>query len=119
MHGHDQLRTSGDLSAGRHCRDRPLRGLAQSRRVRRPGRHPYGNLLAAKLLLVGVAALLGGFNRFFVMPPWLERESGGDAAPAALPPRFKHILWIEALVLLAVVVLAAWPTSTSPPGEQM
>jgi len=79
----------------------------------------YGNTLVAKLLLVGVAAMLGGINRFFVMPPWLAPESSGNAAPEVLPMRFKRILWIEALVLLAVVVLAAWLASTSPPGEQM
>jgi len=81
--------------------------------------NPYGNTLVAKVLFVGVAAVLGGFNRFFVMPPWLTRESAGNAAPAFLPARFRLILWIEALVLLAVVVLAAWLASTSPPGEQM
>lgn len=79
----------------------------------------YGNTLVAKLLLVGVAAMLGGINRFFVMPPWLAPESSGNAAPEVLPMRFKRILWIEALVLLAVVVLAAWLASISPPGEQM
>jgi putative copper resistance protein D len=79
--------------------------------------NPYGNTLAAKLLLVGVAALLGGFNRFFVMPSWLGREAAGQAAPAQLPARFRRVLWIEALVLLAVLVLAAWLASTSPPGE--
>lgn len=78
--------------------------------------NPYGNTLAAKLLLAGIAALLGGFNRFFVMPPWLARESAGHAAPTSLPARFRHILWVEALVLLAVVVLAAWLASTPPPG---
>jgi putative copper resistance protein D len=81
--------------------------------------NPYGNTLVAKLLLVGVAAMLGGINRFFVMPPWLASESTGTAVPELLPMRFKRILWIEALVLLAVVVLAAWLASTSPPGEQM
>ncbi|WP_440963180.1 copper resistance D family protein [Massilia sp. GER05] len=80
---------------------------------------PYGNTLVAKLLLVGIAAVLGGINRFFVMPPWLARESTGTAVPELLPMRFKRILWIEALVLLAVVILAAWLASTSPPGEQM
>jgi putative copper resistance protein D len=79
--------------------------------------NPYGNTLVAKLLLVGGAAMLGGFNRFVVMPPWLARESAGNAAPALLPVRFRRVLWIEALVLLAVVVLAAWLASTSPPGE--
>jgi len=81
--------------------------------------NPYGNTLVAKLLLVGVAAMLGGFNRFFVMPPWLVIESAGNAAPAYLPARFRRIIWVEAVVLLAVVVLAAWLASTSPPGEQM
>ena len=63
--------------------------------------------VVCSLLLVGVAAMLGGINRFFVMPPWLAPESSGNAAPEVLPMRFKRILWIEALVLLAVVVLAA------------
>jgi putative copper resistance protein D len=79
----------------------------------------YGNTLVAKLLLVGVAAMLGGFNRFFVMRPWLARESAGDAVAEVLPLRFRRVLWIEAVVLLAVVATAAWLASTSPPGEQM
>jgi putative copper resistance protein D len=81
--------------------------------------NPYGNTLAAKLLLVGLAAMLGGVNRFIVMPPWLTHEATGQAAADTLPLRFRRILWIEALVLLAVVVLAAWLASTPPPGEQM
>ncbi|NIA56171.1 hypothetical protein HAV22_21290 [Massilia sp. TW-1] len=81
--------------------------------------NPYGNTLVAKLLLVAVAALLGGVNRFFVMPPWLAREAAGDSAAPALPRRFRHVVWIEAAVLLAVVAAAAWLVSTSPPGEQM
>jgi putative copper resistance protein D len=81
--------------------------------------NPYGNTLVAKVLLVGVAAALGGFNRFFVMPPWLSRESAGDAAAEAFPLRFRRIVRIEAVVLLAVVALAAWLASTSPPGESM
>ena len=79
--------------------------------------NPYGNTLMAKLLLVGVAVALGGFNRFYVMPPWLARECAGEAAPALLPVRFQRVLWIEALVLVAVVAAAAWLASTSPPGE--
>jgi putative copper resistance protein D len=79
----------------------------------------YGNTLVAKLLLVGVAAMLGGFNRFFVMRPWLAREAAGGAAVEVLPLRFRRVLWIEAVVLLAVVVVAAWLASTPPPGEQM
>jgi putative copper resistance protein D len=77
--------------------------------------NPYGNTLTAKLLLVGAAAMLGGFNRFFVMPPWLARESAANPPSELLPARFRRILRIEALVLLAVVVVAAWLASTSPP----
>jgi putative copper resistance protein D len=80
---------------------------------------PYGQTLVAKLLVVGIAAALGGFNRFVVMPAWLARESAGEAAPAFLPARFRHVLWIEGCVLLAAVVLAAWLASTSPPVEPM
>jgi putative copper resistance protein D len=80
---------------------------------------PYGQTLVAKLLVVGIAAALGGFNRFVVMPAWLARESAGEAAPAFLPARFRHVLWIEGGVLLAAVVLAAWLASTSPPVEPM
>ena len=79
----------------------------------------YGQTLVAKVLVVGVAAALGGFNRFCVLPAWLARESAGDAAPALLPARFRHVLWIEAAVLLAAVVLAAWLASTSPPAGPM
>jgi len=77
----------------------------------------YANTLVAKLLLVGLAALLGGFNRFAVMPPWLACESAGEAAPAHFPIRFRRILLTEALVLMAAVVAAAWLASTSPPGD--
>jgi len=77
--------------------------------------NPYGNALTAKLLLVAVAALLGAFNRLVVMPPWL---AGGAARPA-LSSRFTRILWVEAAVLTAAVVLAAWLASTSPPGDAM
>jgi putative copper resistance protein D len=81
--------------------------------------NPYGNTLTAKLLLVAIAAMLGGINRFFVMPPWLARESAGNAALPLLAKRFRYILWIEALVLVVVVALAAWLASTSPPAEAM
>jgi putative copper resistance protein D len=81
----------------------------------------YGNLLAAKLLLVAVAAMLGGFNRWCVMRPWLALEAGNGAGdgevPASLAARFRQVLWVEALVLLAAVVLAAWLASTPAPGE--
>jgi putative copper resistance protein D len=81
--------------------------------------NPYGNILVAKLLLVAVAAGLGGVNRYFVMPAWLAHESTGEPAPERLPARFRRILCVEGAVLLAAVAAAAWLASTSPPGDGM
>lgn len=77
--------------------------------------NPYGNALLAKLALVGVAAALGAVNRFFVMPPLLAPQAAGPAAVAAAR-RFRRVLCIEALVLLAVLVVAAILGSSVPPG---
>lgn len=77
--------------------------------------NPYGNALLAKLALVSVAAALGAFNRFLVMPQLAAPHTAGPAAMAAAR-RFCSILCIEALVLLAVLVLAAILGSSVPPG---
>lgn len=80
---------------------------------------PYGLTLVAKLICVGLAAALGGTNRLLVMPRWLAAERAGATAPSDLPLRFRRILWLEALVLVAAIALAAWLAATSPPGDQM
>lgn len=80
---------------------------------------PYGSTLLAKLALVGVAAALGAFNRFIVMPDWLARETAGLPPPPALPGRFQLVLQVEALVLLAALVIAVVLAGTSPPGAYM
>ena len=75
----------------------------------------YGSVLLFKLALVALAALLGGFNRFIVMPSLL----GSLRQPVAGTPeplrRFRFILRIEALLLLAVLVAAAILSATPPP----
>jgi len=75
----------------------------------------YGSVLLFKLGLVAFAVLLGGFNRFIVMPSLLAglREPHGDAAQPL--SRFTLNLRIEAIVLLAVLVAAAILSATSPP----
>jgi putative copper resistance protein D len=98
---------AGILMTGLYAAWRSLRGIGDL------VGNPYGFALVAKLLLVAIAALLGGFNRLVVMPPWLA----DDAARPALSSRFKRILWIEAAVLTGAVVVASWLASTSPPGE--
>lgn len=75
--------------------------------------NPYAEVFLVKLSLVAGAALLGGFNRFVVMPGLLAGLRGdGAGAPAR---RFARVLQVEALVLVAVLVAAAVLSSTSPP----
>ena len=79
----------------------------------------YGDALLAKLLFVGLAAMLGGFNRFVVMPPWLARERDGYDASETLPRRFRLVLLVEAVLLLAALMLAAILASLAPPAAPM
>lgn len=81
--------------------------------------NPYGNTLLLKLAFVGAGALLGAFNRFVVMPPWLAQESAGEPVALQLPARFRLVLQVEAVVLFIALVLAVMLASTSPPGAAM
>jgi len=77
--------------------------------------NPYGSVLIVKVALVLCAAALGGFNRFVVMPSLLRSlQQPGEGGPGA-GSRFARVLQVEALVLIAVLVAAAFLTSTSPP----
>lgn len=73
--------------------------------------NPYGSALLVKLALVAIAVLLGGFNRFFVMPTL----TADGPVPAPALRRFTFILRVEAVVLSAVVIVAAVLSSTPPP----
>ena len=75
--------------------------------------NPYGTTLLVKLALVALAVLLGGLNRFLVMPSLTTALPGNAPAPAL--HRFTLILRVEAAVLLGVLILAAILSSTSPP----
>jgi putative copper resistance protein D len=75
----------------------------------------YGTTLLFKLALVAAAVMLGGINRFFVMPSLIAALHGKDSASISAVQRFTLILRIEAGVLLGVLVLAAILSSTSPP----
>ncbi|GAB3431775.1 CopD family protein [Massilia solisilvae] len=77
---------------------------------------PYGNALLAKLALVAVAVVLGGVNRFVVMPPWLLSEGAGRPVAATLPCRFRLVLQIETVILIAALVMAVILAATPPPG---
>jgi putative copper resistance protein D len=76
--------------------------------------NPYGTTLLIKLALVTGAVMLGGINRFVVMPGLIAALHTGGAANKAAR-QFTVILRIEGLVLAAVLVMAAILSSTAPP----
>jgi putative copper export protein len=77
---------------------------------------PYGQALAVKLLLVAVAVMLGGVNRFRVLPHLFERlTSAGDERPWSR--RLVAILRFEVFTLTAVLAAAAVLSSLEVPGE--
>jgi putative copper resistance protein D len=76
----------------------------------------YGSVMLFKLVLVVVAVLLGGFNRFMVMPSLLAGLRERHSDPAKPLQRFTLYLRVEAIVLLAVLVAAAILSATSPPN---
>jgi len=65
----------------------------------------WGGVLDVKLASVALAIALGGFNRFIVMP----------SLPGSWP-RFTRVLRIEAVVLCAALVAAAWLANGEPPA---
>lgn len=75
----------------------------------------YGSNLVVKLAMVAFAILLGGFNRFIVMPSLLDGLRCGGERDLPSLRRFTLVLRIEAVVLLGILVAAAVLSSTSPP----
>ena len=79
--------------------------------------NPYGETLLIKVGLVGVAVLMGGYNRVCVMPSLLDDlRRNHQAAAAAQMRRFTVVVRLESAVLLGVLILAAFVSTTSPPG---
>ena len=79
----------------------------------------YGLALGSKVALVAMAAALGRFNRFRVLPALFDdlRAESGDASHRPWRQRLKTVLRFEALVLLVVLVAAAVLAGTEPPSS--
>jgi copper resistance protein D len=69
---------------------------------------PWGMILKVKLLLVGVAVLLGATNRWSVLPAL-------DLQTTSAQRRFLALLWLEVVAFAGVFACAALLGSTSPP----
>lgn len=78
--------------------------------------NPYSSVLLYKLALVALAALLGGCNRFVVMPSLLAGLRAPHAVATQALGSFRRILRIEAALLFAVLVAAAILSATPPPS---
>jgi putative copper resistance protein D len=76
----------------------------------------YTTALLVKLAFATGAATLGGVNRFFVMPGLLADLRHGGSAMHVLQRRFALVLQIEAILLVATLVMAAILSSTPPPA---
>lgn len=78
----------------------------------------YGVALGSKLALVALAAALGGFNRFRILPALFAdlHADIGAAAPRPWRRRLTTVLRLEALVLLLALVAAAVLAGTEPPS---
>jgi putative copper resistance protein D len=78
---------------------------------------PYGDALLAKLALVGVAAALGGANRFLVLPGLLRSLDAATGHEGGhWRRRFLWILRVEGGTLLLVLAAAAVLSSSEVPG---
>jgi putative copper resistance protein D len=77
----------------------------------------YATALLVKVAFVSGAATLGGVNRFFVMPGLLAALRKSGAAADTWQRRFALVLQVEAIVLVAALVMAAILSSTPPPGD--
>ncbi|QBR02174.1 CopD family protein [Paraburkholderia pallida] len=77
---------------------------------------PWGHILAAKLACVALAIALGGWNRMAVLPVLRTRAEENDPAYGAAQQRFDTLLAIEAVAMVAVLVLAAVLGHTAPGG---
>ncbi|MBW8756837.1 MAG: CopD family protein [Burkholderiales bacterium] len=76
----------------------------------------YGRALAVKLVLVGVAAVLGGVNRFVVLPRLFAELAGADD-DGRWRRGLVRILRFEAVTLVLVLIAAAVLGNTEPPGD--
>jgi putative copper resistance protein D len=76
----------------------------------------YGRVLTLKLILVTLAVLLGAYNRMIYLPR-LQYTAAGDGPTCRDAQRsFDRLLAVEAVAMLAILVVAGVLGHTSPSG---
>ncbi|HJQ94068.1 MAG TPA: copper resistance protein CopC [Candidatus Thermoplasmatota archaeon] len=81
----------------------------------------YGRLLLAKVLMAGLMVAIAAANRFVFLDP--RREAGvkrglASLGPDGTPSGLRRAVFVEALVGLAILVVAAFLTATSPTDHE-
>ncbi|WP_166656261.1 CopD family protein [Paraburkholderia sp. BL10I2N1] len=74
----------------------------------------YGRILTLKLVFVTLAVLLGGYNRMIYLPRLESAVTGGGAAFRHAQRGFDRLLAVEALAMVAVLMVAAVLGHKSP-----
>lgn len=77
---------------------------------------PYGKILVVKLVVVAFAVMLGGWNRMSYLPQMRVRLDATDSDPARARAvrHFDRLLAIEAVAMVAILILAGVLGHTSP-----
>jgi putative copper export protein len=76
----------------------------------------YGIVLVAKILLVGIIAIIGGMNKFFVIPHMNKITAEERSKGLARGSRLLNLVTIEAGLGLVVLLLTSLLTHLSPEG---
>ena len=77
---------------------------------------PYGIILLLKILLVGIIVIIGGMNKFFLIPYMnsIKVEDGSEGL--AHGPKLLNLVTIEASLGFVVLLLTSLLTHLSPEG---
>jgi putative copper resistance protein D len=76
----------------------------------------YGRVLTLKLVFVTLAVLLGGYNRMFYLPRLQHTAAGSGPAYRDAQRSFDRLLAVEAVAMVAVLMVAGVLGHTSPSG---
>jgi putative copper resistance protein D len=77
---------------------------------------PYGIILLLKILLVGIIVIIGGMNKFFVIPFMNNIKAEERSEGLAHGSKLLNLVTIEASLGIAVLLLTSLLTHLSPEG---
>ena len=76
----------------------------------------YGMVLLAKILLVGIIAIIGGLNKFFVIPNMNNIRTEESSVRLAHGSKLLKLVTLEATLGFVVLLLTSILTHLSPEG---